>query len=101
MLLNYTDTHTHTYIVVSSSCLTLVEGDSKLPFSIAITPRCRVGRDSFLWIALHTLDPYLIIQSVENQVPFFKSFVRLDLGFNLVSRIIIEHYIYIYVCIYI
>ena len=31
--------------------VTLVEGDPKAPFSIAITPRCRRGRYSFLWIA--------------------------------------------------
>ena len=31
------------YIVV-----VVVEGDQKAPFSIATTPRCRVGRKSFL-----------------------------------------------------
>ena len=31
---------------------TLVEGDSKAPFSIATTPRCRGGRYSFPWIAI-------------------------------------------------
>ena len=30
---------------------TVVEGDQKAPFSIAATPRCRGGRNSFLWIA--------------------------------------------------
>ena len=30
---------------------TLVEGDPKAPFSIAITPRCREGHYSFPWIA--------------------------------------------------
>ena len=31
---------------------TIVEGDPKVPFSIATTPRCRGGRYSFPWIAL-------------------------------------------------
>ena len=30
---------------------TLVEGDQKVPFSIATTPRCRRGRYSISWIA--------------------------------------------------
>ena len=30
---------------------TVVEGDSKAPFSIATTPRCRGGHYSFPWIA--------------------------------------------------
>ena len=30
---------------------TIVEGDSKAPFSVATTPRCREGRCSFPWIA--------------------------------------------------
>ena len=30
---------------------TVVEGDSKAPFSIATTSRCRGGHNSFLWIA--------------------------------------------------
>ena len=29
--------------------VTVVEGDKKAPFSIATTPRCRGGRNSFLW----------------------------------------------------
>ena len=31
--------------------VTVVEGDPKAPFSIATTPRCRGGRNSFPWIA--------------------------------------------------
>ena len=31
--------------------VTVVEGDKKVPFSIATTPRCRRGRYSFSWIA--------------------------------------------------
>ena len=38
----------HTYI---SKLATVVEGDEKIPFSIATTPRCRGGRYSFPWIA--------------------------------------------------
>ena len=30
---------------------TVVEGDPKVPFSIATSPRCRGGRYSFSWIA--------------------------------------------------
>ena len=30
---------------------TVVEGDQKVPFSIATSPRCWVGRNSFSWIA--------------------------------------------------
>ncbi len=30
---------------------TIVEGDLKVPFSVATTPRCRGGRFSFPWIA--------------------------------------------------
>ena len=44
---------------------TLVEGDSKAPFSIATTLGCRVGCYSFPWIALFTLDPYLILLNVK------------------------------------
>ena len=36
-----------------------MESDLKLPFSIA-TMRCRERRNSFPWIALLNLDPYLI-----------------------------------------
>ena len=41
------------------------EGDPKASFSIATTPGCRGGRNSFPEIASLTLDPYLIIQSVK------------------------------------
>ena len=30
--------------------VTVIEGDQKAPFSIATTPRCRGGCDSFPWI---------------------------------------------------
>ena len=30
---------------------TVVEGDQKVSFSVATTPRCREGRYSFSWIA--------------------------------------------------
>ena len=44
---------------------TIVEGDSKAPFSIATTPRCRGGRYSFPWLLHFTLDSYLIMLSVK------------------------------------
>ena len=40
--------------------------NSKAPFSVATTPRCRVGCYSFPWIASLTLDPYLIMLSVKH-----------------------------------
>ena len=46
----------------------------KALFSIATTLRCRGGRYSFCWIAPLTLDPYLIMLSVNHQVPFFEFF---------------------------
>ena len=43
---------------------TIVEGDPKAPFSIATTPMCREGRYSFPGLLYFTLDPYLIMLSV-------------------------------------
>ena len=40
---------------------TLVEGDPKAPFSIAITPECRRGSYSFPGLLHFTLDPYLTV----------------------------------------
>ena len=37
--------------IVKVKLATIVEGDPNAPFSIATTPRCRGGRDSFPWIA--------------------------------------------------
>ena len=45
--------------------VTVVEGDLKAPFSIAITPSCKGGHYSIPWIA--PLYPY----KAEHQVPFF------------------------------
>ena len=44
---------------------TVVECEPKAPFSIVITPRCRWGRYSFPGLLHFTLDPYLIMLSVE------------------------------------
>ena len=44
---------------------TIVEGNPKVPFSIATTPRCRGGRFSFPGLLYFTLDPYLIMLSVK------------------------------------
>ena len=44
-----------------------VEGDLKATFSIATTPRCERGCYSFPWIIPLTLDPYLMIQSVQQK----------------------------------
>ena len=45
--------------------VTVVEGDPKVPFSIATTASCSGGRHSFPWIAPLTLDPYFIMLSVK------------------------------------
>ena len=39
------------YICKLVKLVTVVEGDQKIPFLIATTPRCRGGRYSFPWIA--------------------------------------------------
>ena len=44
---------------------TVVEDDPRAPFSIASTPKCRAGRNSFPWIAPLTFDMYLIMLSVK------------------------------------
>ena len=51
--------------IYTVSWSTEVEGDSKVPFSLATTLRCRRGCDSFPRIAPLTLDPYLIMLSVK------------------------------------
>ena len=59
-------THTHVYTgiyiysVYMRSWPTVVQGNLKVPFLIAITPRCRGGRYTFPWIASLTLGPCLI-----------------------------------------
>ena len=77
------------------SCLPLVKGDPKAPFSTATTPRYRGGRYSFPWIA--PLYPWYIPINAEcearrYQVPFFKS-LWYDSAWNwiLVSRTIGEN----------
>ena len=53
------------YIYISKVKLaTIVEGKPKALFSIATTPRCRGGRYSFPVLLYFTLDPYLIMLSV-------------------------------------
>ena len=44
---------------------TVVEGDSKAPFSIATTPRSRGGATPFPGLLHFTLDMYLIMMSVK------------------------------------
>ena len=68
-----------------SKLATLVEGNPKVPFSIATTPRFRGGCYSIPWIA--PLYPWFLPYSTEclarqHQVPFFESLVWLDLGLN-------------------
>ena len=65
--------------------VTLVESDSKDPFSIATTPKCREGHNSFPGLLPFTLDAYLIMLSVKQgsiKYHFFESLVWLSLGLN-------------------
>ena len=50
-ILNLIYTYIYIYIYVFVDLATIVEGDPKVPFSIATTQRCRGGRYSFPWIA--------------------------------------------------
>ena len=65
----YTDQYEHKFS--KKECMNIlskvivVEGDLKAPFSIATTPRDRVGSYSFSWIAPLTLEPYLKTPSAE------------------------------------
>ena len=64
---------------------TIIEGDPKVHFSIAATPRCRGGYYYFPWIV--PLYPWSLPYNAEcwekrYQVPFFKSLVWLDLALN-------------------
>ena len=72
------------YIYIYINLVTLVEGDSKAPFSIATTPNYRGGRYSFPWIARFSLDPYCMKQFLArwHQHHFLKSLVWRDLGLN-------------------
>ena len=45
--------YTYIYIYIYSRWLAIVKGDLKTPFSIAITPRCRGGPNSFPWTYIY------------------------------------------------
>ena len=78
----------------SKSCLPLVEGNPKAPFSIATTPRCRGGRYSFPGLLYFTLDPYLIMLSVKQggiKYHFLSLWYDSTLDWTQVSRAIGEH----------
>ena len=49
----------------SKKLATIVEGNPKVPFSIATTPMCREGRYFFPGLLYFTLDPYLIVLSAK------------------------------------
>ena len=74
-----TESHKNTSRIAKKKLVTVVEGDLKVPFSIATIPRCREGHYSFPWIV--TLDTHLIILS-DNQEPFSESFVWHSRGLN-------------------
>ena len=57
---------------------TIVEGDLKVPLSIATTPRCREGATPFPGLLLFTLDMYLVMLSIKQggiKYHFLKSLV--------------------------
>ena len=51
--------------IVKIKLAPVVEGDSKCPFSIATTPRCRGRRFSFPGLLHFTFDTYIIMLSVK------------------------------------
>ena len=53
------------YIYIYINWLTRFQGDPKVTFSIATTPRRRGGRYSFSWIVPLTLDQDFIMLSVK------------------------------------
>ena len=79
----HTQTHTHTniYKYIYIKLATVVEGDQKIAFSIATTPRCRGGDTPFLGLLHFTLDTYLISLSVK-QGGIKYHLVWRNLGFN-------------------
>ena len=67
----------------------LVEGDPKASFTIATTLRCWKRHNSFPWIS--RLYPWYlpynaVCQARRHQVPFFESWVWLDLGMNILAH---------------
>ena len=60
--------------------MTVVEGDQKVPFSIATTLRCREERYSFSWIA----PLYLIVLSVK----------QVGIKYHLLNRLFAEGFIF-------
>ena len=63
---------------------TVVKSDSKAPFLIATTPRCREGTTPFPELLDFTLDPYLIMLGVkQGSIKYhFLSLWYDDLGLN-------------------
>ena len=79
------------YIV---SWLTVIEGDSKAPFSIATRPWYKGGRYFFLWIGPLTLYTYLIMLSVKQwgiKYHFFRLWYNSAWDWTLASQVIGEH----------
>ena len=59
---------TYTYLCIYiflKKLVIIVESDLKAPFSIATTPRCRKGATPFPGLLHFTLDPFLIMISVQ------------------------------------
>ena len=73
------------WISIKVKSTTMVKGETKAPFSIATTPRCREGCYSIPWIALLILDWYLYNAEYKqaSRTFFFFFLVWLDLGLNL------------------
>ena len=74
---------------------TLVKGDSKAPFSIATTRRCKGGSNSFPGLFHFTLDAYLIMQSAKQggiKYHFLSLWYDLTGDWTLVSKTIGEYF---------
>ena len=71
------------YIYIYISWPTVVEGNSKAPFSIATTPRCKEGCYFFPWISIYSSPvPHNAALSKKVLSTIFESLVWLDLEWN-------------------
>ena len=82
------------YVERGVKFVTLVEGDPKVPFSIATTPRCVKGATTFLGLLQFTLNTYLIMPSVKQgyiKYHFLSLWYYLTLDWTQVFWAIGEH----------
>ena len=82
------------FLMIVVKLATIVEGDQKVPFSIATTPMCKGGRYSFPGLLYFTLDPYIIMLSVKQggiKYHFLSLWYDSTWDWTQVSRVIGEH----------